>query len=247
MLYETTVDSLTAQARKDPDVIGLLLTGSVARGDAQPGTDIDLRYVLAPGLERPFRRFRTDDGVLVEADHTDLFSSISRLEANPMHAYAYLDGRILHDPEGALARLREHARQRYEAYRMPQHEKDELAFQLWCSRDKITVALDAGDPMKAAFAVGCGGWGIVQGLWAANDRPLPPHSSVRPHLGDLAGPPGLPDRFEKLFLADTENRIRTMLELLDWILPRLSPTLGDPTADPATDGTAAPAADPHVR
>lgn len=235
MLYESTVASLVADARSDPEVIGVLLTGSVARGDAQPGTDIDLRYVLTPGARRPYRRLRTDDGVMAEIDYADREESLDRFQHTPMHVYAHLDGRIMHDPQGVLAELRDRARERFDEYRMPQEEKERIAFLLWCAREKITVALDAGDRSKAAFAVGCGGWGIVEGLWAANDRPLPPHSSVRPHLDDLAGPPGLRDRFARLFQADTEERIRTALELLDWILPRLSPTAGDPTAEPVDE------------
>lgn len=43
----------------------ILLTGSVARGDALPGADLDLRFILTPGARREFHR-GLRQGALVE-------------------------------------------------------------------------------------------------------------------------------------------------------------------------------------
>lgn len=51
---------LVARAEGDPDVLGVILFGSRARGDAGPGSDIDICVVLGPdapsGLEASRKR-----------------------------------------------------------------------------------------------------------------------------------------------------------------------------------------------
>jgi hypothetical protein len=55
-----------AAAQADPDVVGLLLCGSGARGDALPGSDLDLRLFLRDGAApRPFSA-ADENGVFVE-------------------------------------------------------------------------------------------------------------------------------------------------------------------------------------
>ncbi|GAB3405056.1 nucleotidyltransferase domain-containing protein [Flindersiella endophytica] len=221
MLYGELVDELVEEARGDEEIVGVLLTGSVARGDALPGTDIDLRYVVADGVERDAASV-VWRGVLVERSFADAAAARAALEANPMHVYAYLDGRVLYDPRGVLDELRGLAGQRFRTYRTPPEEKARIAFLLGCSLDKIDVAQKGGDRLKAAFVAGTSSWGIIEGLWAANDRPLPPNSSVRPHLDDLrAGPAEVAEKYERLFLGDTDERIDTARELIGWIVARL--------------------------
>jgi predicted nucleotidyltransferase len=221
MLYAPLLGELVEEARRNDQVVGVLLTGSLARGDALPGTDIDLRFVLSDGLSVSDRRERRD-GVLVESSYADEASTRQLIETYPMNVYAYLDGRILDDPQGALGRLRQQAQHRFDSYRTPDDEKSRIAFLLECSHDKIRVAMSGGDLLKAAFATGTASWQIMVGLWAANDRPLPPSSSVRPHLGDLAGPPELEASYRDLFLGDTHQRIKVALELIDWIHEQLT-------------------------
>lgn len=218
MLYADLLAVLVEEARGDEEIVAALLTGSLARGDALPGTDVDLRYVLADGLERESSSV-VRDGVLVERGYADLASARATLEANPMHVYAYLDGRILYDPHGALAELAELARRTYETYRTPAEDSDRIAFLLRCAWDKISVAWKGGDQLKAAFVTSTSSWQIIEGLWAANHRPLPPNSSVRPHLADLeTGPPDVEERYRQLFLGSTGERVQAALELIDWIL-----------------------------
>lgn len=211
------------ETERDDEVIGLLLTGSLARGDALPGTDLDLVYVLADGHSRPFSR-ELVQGIVVERAYIDEPAEVARLHTNPMRIYGHLDGRILRDPEGALERLRLRARRLFESYATPDPERVEVAFLLRCSRDKMRVALGGGDLLKAAYVASTSSWQIMVGLWAANDLPLPPNSSVRPHLRDLSGPPDIEPRYRALFLADAEHRVQVALDLIDWILRQLGGT-----------------------
>jgi len=219
--YAALVDRLHDEAVHDDGVHGLILTGSVARGDALPGTDIDVRYLVADGQGRPFQS-SPRDGILVEQTFVDFATAEEQLRAAPMHVYAYLDGRILYDPLGRLAELRDLAQARCAAYRLPEQERSRMTWLLECTRDKIRIAYAAGDLLKAAFAASTSSWQLMEGLWAANNLPVPPNSSVRPHLRDLSGPPDVARLYEDLFLGDAGRRVEVALELLDWSLGRLT-------------------------
>lgn len=222
--HRTLLLAAIEEATRDDDVIGLLLTGSLARGDALPGTDLDLVMILAEGLSRPFRR-EVEREILVERTYVDEASAGVQLDAHPMWVYGHLDGSILYDPEKALERLRVYARDRLQAYETPAAHRDETAFLLRCSRDKMRVALGGGDLLKAAYVAGTSSWQIMEGLWAANDLPVPPNSSVRAHLRDLSkGPPEVERSYRELFLAGAAQRVQVALELIDWILIQLDGT-----------------------
>ncbi len=219
-VYEGLLGELVAEVVRDDEVVGVLLTGSLARGDALPGTDVDLRVILVDGVSRPALH-EVRDGVPVEWGYADEAAARAAVDANPMHVYAYLDGRILHDPQGVLARLRQHAVERFEGYRVSEAGRDQLAESLRYPAEKIRVAVAGGDLLKAAFVSATCSWFLMEGLWAANDRPLPPNSSVRPHLRDLAGPPEVESLYGDFFLGTAERRVEVALYLLDWILDEL--------------------------
>ncbi|MGW5362549.1 hypothetical protein [Actinopolymorpha pittospori] len=220
-MYDALLRDLVDEAGHDEDLVGLLLTGSLARGDALPGTDLDLRYILTDGQSRPFSS-ESRDGVLLEQGYSDAAAEAAKIDAQPMNVYAHLDGRILYDPQGVLARLRRQAQKRFDTYQVSEQERSTTDFLLQCCQDKIKVALAGGDLLKAAFVTGTASWRLMEGLWAANNRPLPPNSSVRPHLKDLAGPPDVEALYARLFLAETPERVQVTLELIDWIRARLA-------------------------
>jgi hypothetical protein len=218
--YSALLDALIEEARQDRGIGGLLLTGSLARMDALPGTDVDVRYLLRSEAPPVFERL-TRDGLLLERSFTDEPAARKQLDDSPMHVYAYLDGCILHDPDGSLARLRTHAAEVYEGHRTPGHVRRRIADDLQHPESKIRVSLAGGDLRKAVFSLDTSSWQVIEGLWAANDRPVPPNSSVRPHLADLAGPDGIDAMFDRLFLADPRTRAETGLVLIRWIRERL--------------------------
>jgi hypothetical protein len=199
--YASLIETMIGEAIRDDRVHGLLLTGSLARRDALPGTDIDVRYILDPAAERCFQRgFR--DGILLEQTFTTESAARTPLEDNPMHVYAYLDGVPLYDGDGALIRLRSQAQKIYRSYRTPPATRRELAGALRHPEDKVRIGLAAGDLLKATFCVSTTSWQLIEGLWAANDLPLPP-------------------KFERLFLGSPATRAETALELLGWVRGQL--------------------------
>jgi predicted nucleotidyltransferase len=171
-MYDTLLQEIVDEVSPQEEILGILLTGSVARGDGLPGCDLDLRFLLTAGNHRktgPELR----KGVLIERGYTDLALAQSKLEINPMVVYAYLDGRIPFDPEGILRHLREQAKERFETYRTSEHERDKIAYWLKSAHLKMTVVSRASDLLKATFVASTTSWEILVGLWAINDKPMP--------------------------------------------------------------------------
>jgi predicted nucleotidyltransferase len=120
-IYQTLLQEILDESSQQSDIIGILLTGSVARGDVLPGSNLDLRFLLTSDSNRSFSA-ELRQGILVERGYADMSKALSKLDSNPMEVYAYLDGRVLFDPQGALADLTEQARQRFAVYRVPDDE-----------------------------------------------------------------------------------------------------------------------------
>lgn len=209
------------EAQADAEVIGLLLMGSVARGDALPGADLDLFLLLADGCSRPFRA-EFHEGILVERKFADRERARSRLAEKPMEVYSYLDSRILYDPEGGFQELTETARHRFESYRTPAHEKAYLRHCLVSARTKLRAASAAGDEFKASYVTSMTVWFALEALWAVNDRPLPPGGSLLSHCLRLPHLPPDPHSWLRWFFAGSAaQRVQAMAQILDWLLPQL--------------------------
>ena len=220
-IHHRLLQEVLDDAYRDSDAIGVMLEGSVARGDAYPGSDLDVHILLRDGCSREFYA-ELRQGILVECSYADEAHARSKLERDPMHIYSYLDGRILYDPEGRLQALVSAARACFEAYHVPAEEARGIAHWLKSSRIKIAAARDAGDELRAAYVASTSAWEMLRGIWAAHDRPVPPCGALWAHLHDLpAGPPDVEAWLRRLFAGDTPDRIGAAIEIIDWVLPRL--------------------------
>jgi predicted nucleotidyltransferase len=209
------------QALRGSETIGVLLCGSVARQDAYPGSDLDVLILLREGCSRPFHS-EVRQGILVERAYADLNQARAKLERNPMRVYAYLDGRILYDPEGKLAQLTDLARACLASYEMSAEDKHKLAYWLESARYKMIAAREAGDLLQAAFVASATSWKMLEGLWALNDRPMPSAGAVRAHIQDLTRrPPALEDQWRSLFVGDAPHRVQAAIDVIEWVVPRL--------------------------
>lgn len=220
-LYRVLLQEFVEEASEQEGIVGILLTGSVARGDALPGSDLDMRYLLPEGQSRPFQSAR-HSGIVVERSYTDLPRAQSKLEVNPMEVYAYLDGQILFDPIDVLRQLTDRAKVLFETYQFPQQELPGLIYWLRSAHLKMSVAQRAGDLLKAAFVCSTTSWQILMGLWAVNDKPLPPNGAVLAHLKDLSKkPPGLEEQMNQFFCGETSQRVQIAMNLIDWLLEHM--------------------------
>jgi len=225
--HRQLVGEVLAELGRDARVTGVLLAGSLARGDALPGSDVDLVVLVADGVPTEFRGERRE-GILVERSDQNEAAAWEQLAAQPMRVYTYLDGRILRDDTGGLLRLAARARALYAAYRTPPKERADITYWLHSARDKIQAALAAGELLRAAYWTSTTSWKLLEGLWAAHDRPMPPGGSVWAHLDDLSGvTPELARRLHDLFLGEAAARSAAMVTLIDATLLLLK--TGNPT------------------
>lgn len=211
-------EHLTEELTRDPNVRGVMLTGSRARGDALPGADVDLLVLVASPPEKTFVS-ETVDGTFVERHFRDLEGARARLLERPMELYSHLDGEILYDPDGSLAELAELASDRFRHYRVPEKERQAIVYWLGSVQLKLEVATAAGDALKMGYYASTNSWKVLEGLWALNGKPVPPAGAVWAHLPDLTKrPEELEGTLQRLFKGTAEERSEAMLGLIGWTL-----------------------------
>jgi predicted nucleotidyltransferase len=86
---------LLAELEREPFVIGVMVQGSVARGDYYTGRDLDLLVLVADGHGEGFASEESDGGILVEHHYRSEPDLHQRLERRPALAHGLVDGRIL--------------------------------------------------------------------------------------------------------------------------------------------------------
>lgn len=215
------ISRLVENLKQDPKVWGVLLVGSHARGDALPGADIDLWILLREVLERRFRGEQIE-GHWVEFRFNNLNQARMKMQQDPTELYSHLDGKILFDPDFQLKQLAEHAQEGFAGYHLPDSERKELVYHLATAQRKLQSALNHEDSIRMGYLASTHCWKILEGLWAANHKPMPPSASVGKHLGTLELPLTSSDLATSLFDAPAQIRAKTALDLVSWILPRIS-------------------------
>jgi hypothetical protein len=110
----------------------------------------------------------------------------------------------------------------FETYRISGEERDGILYWLKSTRIKVVAAKDAGDRLKASYVSTVTSWKILEGIWAANDRPVPPCGAVWAHIKDLSKTPAYIEAWlQRLFVGNADDRIETAVEIMDWIIPLL--------------------------
>lgn len=115
-----------------------MLTGSVARGDAYPGSDLDL-YVL-----------------------------LENREASKFHSEVKEDTII-----------------EYKDYSISNKEVEGISHWLRSAVNKIKAAIEMQDEFKASYVINTSTWVMLEGLWAVNNKPIPPSGAVWAHIKNL--------------------------------------------------------------
>lgn len=228
--HRNAIAEMLREAAAQPLIVGALLIGSLGRGRALPGSDIDLLFLVREG-HGTARLFYNHErhGVAVEFHFRDLSGARAQLAAEPTWLYAYLDSRILHDSTGGLAELCALARERFTAYRAEPALKHRYAFMVDRTRHKLQAAVEADDALRAGGVASTYAQVIIDGLWAAHDRPRLSVSELWARLPDLEGlPPALGEALQTLFLGAAIERARAGIVLCAWIVERL----GGPVPDP---------------
>jgi hypothetical protein len=211
-----------ARYEQDPEVMALMLQGSVARGEVSPRSDLDLFALLGDGFSRPFRH-EMRRGVLVECHFANAANAQRNLAERPMLAYGFLEGKPLFDRAGSLDAIIVYAKEVLRTYVVADQERRGLHYWLTSAKLKILAALSEGNEREAGYLTAVTTWQIISGLWMVNRQPVPPAASALRYLQRLSTrPPDLEATLDRLFLAEHPTSAQAALELLTW----LSETLG---------------------
>lgn len=202
-------------------VNGLMIIGSIARGDAYPESDLDLYVLLENGQKKDFHS-EMREGILIEYKYADFNQIQVNFKNNPMELYSFLEGEILIDKSGELKKLKEIAKNEFENYRVSSDKVKGISHWLHSSLIKIRSALKVNDELKASYIVHTSMWTLLEGIWAINNKPAPPAGSVLRYIQALPIRPTNFDEFlNKVFLGDTTERISSAIFLIEWILLNL--------------------------
>src|SRR3954465_12264932 len=142
------VDELAA----DPAVRGIILFGSHARGNARPDSDADL--VILGERDHFEMGFAERDGQKFELLRWSEAVAIRYATDNPDNAADFWQvAEILYDPNGAAARLRDHAAVLL-ADGKPRMDEARRAWSRWAAEDRLRAAAGgAGEHHPARRAV----------------------------------------------------------------------------------------------
>ncbi|MGH0431065.1 nucleotidyltransferase domain-containing protein [Bacillus hominis] len=202
-------------------VNGLMIIGSIARGDAYPESDLDLYVLLENGQKKDFHS-EMREGILIEYKYVDFNQIQVNFKNNPMELYSFLEGEILIDKSGELKKLKEIAKNEFENYRVSSDKVKGISHWLHSSLIKIQSALKVNDELKASYIVHTSMWTLLEGIWAINNKPVPSAGSVLRYIQALPIRPTNFDEFlNKVFLGDTTERISSAIFLIEWILLNL--------------------------
>ncbi|MES5893669.1 MULTISPECIES: nucleotidyltransferase domain-containing protein [Bacillus cereus group] len=219
--HKKLVQTILSESVSMYKVNGLMLIGSIARGDAYPESDLDLYVLLEKGQKKDFHAEMRED-ILIEYKYADFNLIQVNFKNNPMELYSFLEGKFLFDKSGELKKLKEIAKHEFENYRVSSDKVKGISHWLHSSLIKIKTALKAKDELKASYIVQTSTWTLLEGIWAINNKPVPPAGSVLKYIETLSKvPTNFAGFIYKLFLGDTTERISSAIFLIEWVLLNL--------------------------
>ena len=197
---------------QDSTVNAVLLTGSVAYGEAAEHSDLDIIILC----DRDHFESEYIDGILVEK-HFHKFETLKyALDKNAAEVYKYLYSKIIVDNAGKLNTLISKAKDIYSTYSTPKKEYDSIRYWLSATRIKLLAALDNKDEKRLSYLLSTNTWKVLEGVWAKNNKPMPPSSLAYAKHDELTDAPW-EDWFDDLLTGNIGSRANAMMKLIDWI------------------------------
>lgn len=208
-------EKFVSDFKRDKSIEGVMLTGSVACGAETDFSDLD---IIALCGENKFSS-SVIDGITVEIHYITFDKALEKLNASPMEAYRYLDGKIEYD-NGELQKLVDRAVEIYNHYNIDSKEKNSILYWLKSAKSKLEAAMAGNDKTRISYLVSINTWKVLEGIWAVNNKPLPPASSLYRRYKDLKTIP-FDGWFENLMNGGVESRAKAMSKIIEWIFNRL--------------------------
>ena len=211
--------NLILEFKKDTFIDAVLLNGSVAYGTASDLSDLD---IIVLGKRNDFVS-QLIDGVLVEVHYTSFDKAIGKLKTNPMEIYKYLDAKIEYD-NGKAQEIIIYAENILEHYCVSKKEQTDICYWLKSTKLKLESAFSKQDVLLISYLIATNTWKVLEGIWAVNEMPIQPSSSLYRIDSKLKLIP-CHEWFEKILIGSVENRGNTMIEIIDWILKKFDESL----------------------
>ena len=189
----------------------VMVTGSVARGDATKDSDLDILVITKKG--HSFKE-KTINGVTVEIKSNSLIGFKNKMKKDAMNIYQWMDAKAVYDPEDLLIELKVLAQEIFDGY-VP------ITFpRKWLSsaKSKIRAAHESQNHAFLSFHVSSNLWKVVEGFYLLNGVPTPPSSTAFKNITSLKK---LPENFDVLWQqslkGELEERAHTMLLFIEFL------------------------------
>ncbi len=195
----------------DKNIEGVMLIGSVAYGNATEDSDLDI--VVLCDTDKFVSKYV--DNILVEIHFQKYNTMIRKLKSNPSEVYKYIYSKILFD-NGKLNQIINEANQIYNSYKTPNEEIDDIKYWLSSTKIKLSSALKSEYKMQISYLLSTNTWKVLEGVFALNNKPMPPSSLVF-HKHDILNVIPAGNWFEELFVGDLISRANAMIDIIDWI------------------------------
>jgi predicted nucleotidyltransferase len=225
--YREIVEEVIREFKRQSGIIAVLLSGSVAREDYTPYSDIEFNVVVDKASERKFKdedlwRSRNIRGVFVEIYYGSLESWKKRLlsqKEEPRCLNQFFEAKILHDSNGAAKYLVNLAKEVYSHFTYPPQCMKLAQYALRHNKNKILSDLYHGKKlvatMDADFATG---WVLRSLAYTFNI----PNTEWSRNLEKILTSRHLTDEFKKtLILAirgSSKQRVQAAIHLSDLYL-----------------------------
>jgi hypothetical protein len=231
--HRAALEAVVEELGADGEARGALLCGSLARGTGREDSDIDVLVVLADewggGDDVGAKRFSRSRYGVIEVEQSGRTVVGWQRQFAPERVgdeswgYAFLDGVVLYNPHGDVARLIEDAAEAHASYRVPEEIRSHYVWLWGHLRPKMEAVLRRGDPVEIGWAAAAMTGRLTQTLWAASGRPLPSRDlgTFQRHLEDLTVPPDAPSLVREMLQASPEEALRLQLRLIEAVLPEL--------------------------
>lgn len=206
--------------QQDTGNIAALVTGSVARGDAGPKSDIDI--IIVTNGRSSFEEFRRWQHV-IEVKRNTVDGFLNGIRENPMNAYQFLDAVPLFEKLPIAERLRKAARRAIFRFRTRRNSDSEhVARWLRSVHRKLGNWTSPQDDELLAFMASTVVWKIVEGLYLLNGLPVPPTTTALRQLRTLKVRPKSFSRLWGMALTGTPSeRVSATSRLASVIASRL--------------------------
>lgn len=217
--YQKIIEDIRKEYEARDEVRALIVTGSVARGEAHLGNDLDI-LLLSTGIHIS-KEYRVESS-LVELGTITLPTALENMSKNPMSVYMYLDAKAIFDKDNSLELLHKRAQEVLVSYKPTEENKKLLKKWLSSVVDKVIVAEKNEDTEKVAFHVSNVLWKTVEGLYTINFVPTPASTSALRRIRTLKV---LPENFDTLWkdvlMGNLQERTKATIFLIKFVLSKI--------------------------